>query len=180
MKAVFISTEVLKLQPGFIQRNVEDSVLAAVIYRAQNLFIKPLIGRKLYERLMDGIYNDFNGLPGGLTIAEKKLLNEYIMDCLICACEIKAVIHTTLEIRNKGTGKTRDEYLDPADHSDSKFLRDELRKDFDSFKLELISYLRDNYTLYPQFYAYGEPGHCYCTESNARKAQPKVNFNFNI
>lgn len=161
MRSAFISAEYLK-KNGFVHGNVEDSVLKPVIQRVQDTMVKPILGRSLYDRLNTAVYNTQNSLPDGLTADETTLLNDYIAPLMLAAAEIRTVVHTTIEIRNKATGTTRDEYLNPVDTEQSKFIRDTLRQDFEWYRQQIVCYLKDNYLLYPQYYEENMPGHCLC------------------
>lgn len=177
MRSAFISTDYLK-KNGFVHGNVEDSVLKPVILRVQDTMVKPILGRSLYDRLKLAVYNTENSLPNGLTADETTLLNDYIAPLMLAASEIRTVVHTTIEIRNKATGKTRDEYLNPVDKEESKFVRDVLRQDFEWYRQEIICYLKDNYLLYPEYYEEGMPGHCFCIATRPDKGISYRNLHF--
>lgn len=176
MRSVFISTEYLK-KNGFVHGNVEDSVLKPVIQRVQDTMVEPVLGRSLYIRLKEAVYNTENSLLDGITANEQILLDEYIAPLMLAAAEIRTVVHTTIEMRNKATGTTRDEYLNPVDKDQSKFIRDILRNDFEYYRQAIICYLKENYLLYPEYYEENMPGYCYC-QGVPDKGKPYVNFNF--
>lgn len=160
MKAVFISTDNLKKRPTFVQANVEDSVLGATIYRVQDVMISPILGRKLYVRLVNAVLAGSG--PTGLNVNEKILIEDYVIDCMMAGCEMRGVIHTTDQIRNKATGEANDEFLKPIDDDRSKMVRDTFRRDFDHYREILICYLRENYKLFPEYYSEGMPGFDCC------------------
>lgn len=169
----FIDPDGIKSRPTFIQSNIEDSVLAPAILRVQDTMIRPILGQRLYERLVQGVD------AGDLNADEERLINDYIIEAIVVGCEIKSVVHTTKRIRNKGTGTISDEAFRPLEDQSAKVLKDELRADFEVYRQKIVCYLKDNYLLYPQYYAEGEPGHCYC-EIRPDKGYAYKNISLNI
>lgn len=143
-RVVFITADFLK-KGGFVQSNVEENLLSSVIYRVQKSMVRPLLGRSLYNRLIEGIKDN------NLTTDESFLIDEYILDCIICAADFRSVIHTTYEIRNKTTGITQDQNQRPVTTDESKILRDILRNDYEVARHDIICYLKDNSTLFPGY-----------------------------
>lgn len=165
-KAHFVSAATLKKLPTFIHGNIEETQLRAVIDRAQDTVIRPLLGKTLNARLEAGITaNDLND-------DEKLLVTDYIIPALSVVCEIRTALHTTIEIRAKAAGKSSDEYMKAAEAVDLKILRDQLQNDLEVYKEDLVCYLRANYTKYPQYYAPGEPG-CDLCAGRPEPATPK-------
>lgn len=144
MRAVLINAYDLK-QRGFIHSNVEDSILEPTIYRVQDTMIEPLLGCDLFRRLIQGIED------GDLTTDERTLIDDYVVDCIVAACDWRSVDQTTWEIRNKGTGVTRDEYLTPVNQSDAGRFQNRLIKDFEYYSARLKKYLCENSSLFPLF-----------------------------
>jgi hypothetical protein len=133
MNANLITTAKVK-DISYIDKNVEDSILKITIQRVQDNIIQPIIGTSLYKRLLAGIIaNDLNS-------DEDTLLNDYIAPCIASACDYKIIYPNIYKTRNKTVGANRDE------------LRNEYRKDFEPYRLALIGFLKDNETLYPEYY----------------------------
>lgn len=172
-KVFFIDPNGLKNHPSFIQKNIEDSVLSPTILRVQETMIRPILGQRLYARLVQGVNdNDLNA-------DEQTLITDYLIDAIIAGCEMRVVVHTTKRIRNKGTGNIQDESFKPLADVDAKPLKDLLRSDFDVYREAIICYLKENYLLYPEYYAEGEPGYCYC-EVKPDQGKPYKNISLHI
>lgn len=177
MEAVLISAEALKKMPTFLQANIEDSIVRAAIYRTQDVMISPILGRNLYRRLCAAVKADHDGAPGGLNADEKKLINTMISDCLMAACEMRGVLHTTDQIRNKATGETNDEYLRAIEDKRMEKLMHTFRRDFDHYREELICYLKENYRLFPEYYSDGMLGAC-CIQGRKDNGRAYRNIHF--
>lgn len=170
-KAHFLSAATLKKLPTFIHGNIEETQLRAVIDRAQDTVIRPLLGKTLNTRLELGVKDN------NLTDDEKLLVTEYIIPALTVVCEIRAALHTTIEIRAKAAGKSSDEYMRAAEAKDLKNLQDQLQNDLEVYKTDLVCYLTENYEKYPQYYATGEPG-CGLCAGRPESAAPKRSVMF--
>jgi hypothetical protein len=134
VRKYFINVEKLK-QLGMIELNVESGKLSNILYRCQERDVKPVLGKELYNKLLEDIDN--NTLQGKY----KELVDEYIIDYLIASVEKKSVWHINMKIREKGTGRSNDEYVSQSSTSNDNDLRDELSKDKTAFKQNLIDYL---------------------------------------
>lgn len=145
MNAYLITTANVK-KISYIDGNFDDKILSITIKRVQDNVIQPIIGTSLYKRLLEGITaNDLNS-------DEETLLNDYIAPCIASACDYKIVYPAQYKTRNKTVGANRDEIMDTASLEASTQLRNEYRKDFEPYRLALIGFLKDNETLYPEYY----------------------------
>lgn len=145
MNAYLITTANVK-KIAYIQGNVEDSILSITIKRVQDNIIQPIIGTSLYKRLLAGITaNDLNS-------DEQTLLNDYIAPCIASACDYKIIYPLATKTRNKTVGSNQDEIMSTASLEAQTQLRNEYRKDFEPYRLALIGYLKDNQTLFPEYY----------------------------
>jgi hypothetical protein len=134
MRKYFINIEKVK-ELGLIEQNVESGKLSNILFRCQERYVKPVLGRELYDKLLEDIKN--NTLIGSY----KFLVDEYVVNYLIAAVEYKAVFHQNMKLREKGTGRSSDEYVNESDLSSDNDLRDEISKDMSHFKRMLVEYL---------------------------------------
>jgi len=146
----FIDLDTVK-SVGFNNKNVENSLLATVLRRVQDVVLKPVIGRKLYKRLCEGIRNTAANVPGGLNANETILLQDYISHFLIASIDVRSVNALRLELRSKTSGKSHDEYIEPLTESESLMMSDDLRRDREVYRDDLIDYLKKNSDLYPEY-----------------------------
>ena len=73
---LLISAEILKDRTG-IHSNIDDKLLYPEIKAAQDMYIHPILGTNLYNKII----NDVDA--GTITGDYKSLLDDYIIDCLI-------------------------------------------------------------------------------------------------
>lgn len=143
MNVLFTSEETLKsIYP--ISLNLEGHYLLSAIKNAQEMYVKPVVGKCLYTKLQE------------LIDAEEEIDEIYtdILDKIgpFLAYQTLAELSVTLsfKINNIGLHSNDDEHNNSAGWSDimhmSKFFKE--RANF--FARELIKYLKDNYNDIPE------------------------------
>jgi hypothetical protein len=147
MNSFLIDNDTLKKR-GFVNKNVEGSILTTTLERVQDTMLVPVIGTQFFKRLVTGVKNS------NLTADETTLLNEYIAPFLIAAVDYRIGNHLTYELRSKTAGKSGDAYITPLDRSEIVALNDDLRKDVERYKEQLIGHLKDNRTKFPDYDEY--------------------------
>lgn len=167
MSAFLIDLNSLK-KIGYVNRNVEDNILATVLTRAQDVMLEPVIGTSLFKRLLQGVKNN------DLNSNERFLLNEYVSKFLVACVDMRSINALTYEIRSKTAGKARDEHIEPVTIPENVLFSDDLRQDIEVYRQRLIGYLKDNCELFPQYKNY------ICSFENIApdKGKPKVNIRF--
>lgn len=147
MNSYLIDLNTLKSR-GFINKNVENTVLNTVLERVQDTMLQPILGTSFFKRLVKGVKdNDLNA-------DEIALLNDYILPFVVSSCDLKSVYPVLIEIRAKTVGKSGDQYITPLAQSDSVAYQDELRAYSDFYRLQLIGHLKDNRTKFPTYDQY--------------------------
>jgi hypothetical protein len=147
MNSFLIDNDTLKKR-GFVNKNVESSILTTTLERVQDTMLVPVIGTPFFKRLVTGVKDD------DLTTDEETLLNEYIAPFLIASVDYRIGNHLTYELRSKTAGKSGDAYITPLDRSEILALNDDLRKDVERYREQLIGYLKDNRTKFTDYDQY--------------------------
>jgi hypothetical protein len=161
VRKYFINVEKLK-QLGMIELNVESGKLSNILYRCQERDIKPILGKELYDKLLQDIED--NDLSGDYLT----LVDEYIIDYLVASVEKKSIFHINMKIREKGTGRSNDEYVGQSNLSADNDLRDELSKDKTAFKRNLVEYLEAS--------DFPEYKKCKIAQKNGSNSTPMFSF----
>jgi hypothetical protein len=144
MIAHLINIDTIK-ERGYTNYNVEDNIVATTIIRVQDTMLKPILGTSLFNRLIEGVNNS------DLNANEETLLDDWITPWLIASVDYRIIKHLTYEIRSKTAGTTRDEHMNPLTESEMNSLSDDLFKDIDVYRLQLIGYLKENCDIYPEY-----------------------------
>ena len=142
-----IETELIK-ELGFIQGNVSDELISPTLRRVQDVELKPIIGSQLFNRLLDGVNND------DLNASETDLMNTYIRDFLVSACDHKIVNHLIFQLRNSAVGTSKDSFITPLSSAERTTLLDDLRHDKEVYSQNLVNHLLENRELYPEYMEY--------------------------
>jgi len=145
--AFFVDIDYLK-KNSLVHGNVNTDQLAVILARVQKLRIEPVLGTPLYKDLLDKIEN------GGLTSYDVTLLNDYLIPCLMIYCEIMAAKYYNVEIRNKSTGRSNDEYQTANTDTQNAVFTDDLYTNAKVFEQTMIGYLVDNEENFPKYCEY--------------------------
>lgn len=142
IKALVISENYMRTNFQ-ISNNVETKYLIAAIETAQELYLQPIVGACLYNRLLDGI------AAGDLSDSERELLNvaKRFIGFRVMAelCTI-----TTFKINNIGLNSTKDENVETFDVSDTMLVRQYFINQADFYAKRIQEFLLHNQKAYPE------------------------------
>tara|TARA_Y100000114_G_scaffold43670_1_gene39157 strand:+ start:1122 stop:1688 length:567 start_codon:yes stop_codon:yes gene_type:complete len=139
---LFISPNLLKKETN-LGGSVDDNNLAPAIRMAQDRYILPALGEKLFETLQGGI--------SGATLNgnEETLLRSYIQPALVFLAYAEALPLIRVRVVNNSVTVMDSEQSTSASYADLKPLMNRALE-LGQFHLErLIDYLDNNPTLYP-------------------------------
>lgn len=136
LKAYFVDETWLKEKTP-INATVDTEELVPFIGSAQDLWIQPILGTKLYNRLMDGI------VAGDLTAAETTLL-KIIRPVLAYYTVYVAIPYLGVQIRRAGIVRQKNENVDPANVQEMNILRNEAKNTAEFYAQRLTDWLCDN------------------------------------
>jgi len=145
MTAFLIDIATIK-KIGFVNKNVDDPIIATTLRRVQDTLILPILGTPFFKRLLQGITDE------DLTAEEVLLLNDYIAPCIIAGVDYRIVNALTYETRSKTVGTSRDEHINPVTIQENLMRTDDLKRDYETYRDSLIGYLKDNETLFDLYY----------------------------
>ena len=145
MQNRYIITTSLIKNKGYTQGNVSDDVITTSLRRVQDGSLEPILGTTFFKRLLDGVE------AGDLNADETALIDNYIAAYLVARVDYKIVPHLAFEIRSKTVGQSSDQYIETATDANMIRLRDELKKDAETYEHRLIGYLKDNCDLFPEY-----------------------------
>lgn len=130
---------------SLIHDNVEVSAIRPILKRSQDMYVEPILGSALYNRLLDGVEAD------DLTADELTLVNDYIAIVLSVACEIRMGNAITNEIRNIGLGNATDPNFQASNINGIEREKDISYKDLTFYKNRLKRFLCENSATYPLY-----------------------------
>lgn len=145
---LFISEVTFKSRTG-ASDSIDGKQLKPQIKKAQDMYVQTALGSTLYLRLQSGI--EANNLDAN----ESVLLNTYVTDCLVWYTMSLLPMSLGYQVFSKGfLQKTSEESQAPS-RSDLELISNSYKADGEFYKQRLINYLRENYTLYSQYYNTG-------------------------
>lgn len=145
---LFIAEETIKSRTG-ISNFIDGKQIKPQIKVAQDMYLQSALGSTLYLRLQSGIDAD------NLSVNEKTLLNVYVTDCLVWYTMSLLPFALGYQFFSKGVlQKTAEESNTPS-RADLELISSGYKQTAEFYKQRMINYLRENYTLYSEYFNTG-------------------------
>lgn len=130
-----------------VHSNIDSKMIVPIIKVCQDMYILPILGTGLYERLQDGIEDS------DLTADEIVLLKNYIRDCLIYYVVSELPDTLSYQFWNKGVLRKTNEGAETASQSELIDLKNKYKNWAEFYGTRLIKYLIEasNNTLFPLY-----------------------------
>lgn len=147
---LFISDTILK-ERSSVYGNLDVKLIAGDMKAAQDMYIMPLLGTALYNRLQDGIADST------LTQAETELLDVYIIDCLMNYTLMEMPWGISYHFTNKGVVRKQSDVSDAPSMSELIDISNKYKNRAEHYAKRLSDYLSDNATtsLFPEYLSPG-------------------------
>lgn len=145
---LFISEQTLK-DRSLLQDNVDPKLIKPTIKAAQDMFIEPILGTGLYLELQEQIADD------DLSVLNKKLLDNYITDCLCWYVASEMVMSLSFKLTNKNVLRKTSENSEVTSISELFDVMNLYKNKAEWYAQRITNYLCENNTDYP---LYDNPG----------------------
>lgn len=157
---------------GFINKNFEDTLLSAIIWRVQEKRIQAVLGTALYLQLCD-LVQTAGGVSANVAQPYRTLLTDYVLPCIVPMIEERATSHNK-RISNIATGEYQNtEHFQNADRRGTTDLKQTFASDVAHYRNLLIKYLIDNRTDFAN-YVYGQECTGYNPESKSSSVKSMI------
>ncbi len=134
---LFISVTTIKERSN-LHTNVDDKLLLPEIKTSQDMYIHPLLGSALYERLQDGIDNN------NLTADEVALLDNFVTDTLIYYVLSELPTGLSYQFYNKGLVRKTSDNTDQPQMQDLLDISARYRKRAEFYAERMVKFLKQN------------------------------------
>lgn len=145
-RVLLLSERVLK-ENSIVNNNVDTMYVYPAIDYAQDAGLQPLIGTKLYNKLMDIVAD---GTITGTT-DYKYLLDEYIIPYLINKTTAEIQIPLAFKVRNQGLVQQTGENTYVPSLKDTQYVIQNYENKANFYGNRLTDYLRANRLKYPEY-----------------------------
>ena len=147
MARVFLISEATMKKNSVVNNNVDGMYLLPAIEFAQDAGLQPIIGTKLYNKLMDLVEN------GSITgsIDYKYLLDEYITPYLINKVTADIQIPLSFKLRNQGVVQQTDANTYVPSMKDIQYVIQNYENKANFYSNRLSDYLKANRKKYPEY-----------------------------
>ena len=128
-----------------INDNVDDKLIEGAINDVQLLYMRPLLGTRLYDQILSQIGSS------SVSANNQTLINTYLAPCMKYYVLAECAHIFNYQFWNKGIMTSSSDNAQPVDFSTVKFVMDEYRNKAEKLARIATDYLRYNsstYTLY--------------------------------
>jgi|SRR6478735_222507 len=144
MQVLFISESYLKEYTN-LSENIDSKILKPSLFKAQDLYIEPFLGKTITNELKNQILNN------NLTDLNKELLN------LLRKAQIEFTAYLSyadvmFRIMNKGISNPNVENGSNIDRNDLSYIRDISKNQGDSYLKIVECFFKENKDSYPTFF----------------------------
>lgn len=160
-RTIFVSEDYIKSNT-VIDDNVNAKTLLSIAYDAQEFYIEPLLGTRLYNKLKSDV--EANSVTGDYLT----LLNDYVVPTLVKWVEVEEVVMNHYRLRNKGTMIKSSENSQPASFRDLEFRLERASQKADQYGIKMVDYLQCNTDLFPEYCENDEGGELQPVRSAAK------------
>lgn len=144
---LLMSDEMIK-ERSTVHGNTDPSLIRPDIKMAQDLYILPIIGTALYQKLLDAINaGSWTGLAN-----YKNLLDNYIVDALMYYTMMQLPFSLSFQMWNKGMIRKVGENTELPSMSDLMDMSSRYKNAAESYGNRLRLYLKQNaYSMFPEY-----------------------------
>lgn len=147
MARVFLISTATMKKNSVVNNNVDDMYLLPSIEIAQDAGLQPLIGTKLYNKLMDLVED--SSITGATEY--KYLLDEYIAPYLINKATADIIIPLSYKMRNQGVVQQTSEYTYSPSLKDTQYVIQNYENKANFYGNRLSDYLKANRSKFPEY-----------------------------
>jgi len=145
---LFINETTLKSRTG-ISDAIDSKQLKPHIKLAQDMYLQTALGSTLYLRLQAGVEAD------NLTVNETILLDNYITDSLVWYTMSLLPMALGYQFFSKGVLQKTAEESNAPSRGDLELIASSYKSTAEFYKQRMINYLRENYTMYSEYFSTG-------------------------
>ena len=147
MARVFLVSEATMKKNSVVNNNVDGMYLLPAIEFAQDAGLQPIIGTKLYNKLMDLVEN--GSITGSTDY--KYLLDEYITPYLVNKVTADIQIPLSFKLRNQGVVQQTDANTYVPSMKDIQYVIQNYENKANFYSNRMSDYLRANRSKYPEY-----------------------------
>ncbi|MFT3912234.1 MAG: hypothetical protein QM737_22595 [Ferruginibacter sp.] len=131
-------------QQTIIESNVDDEMIANITFQVQEMQLKPVLGKELYDTLLTEVLNQIEDSNYEIPEQYQNLLSIYIKPFLLTAITSEFAFVNSYKVTNKGLLKMNDNSANAVSAAEIETLRNYYNNQLSVHKANLIKYLKDN------------------------------------
>lgn len=149
MARVYLIGETYLKSKSKLGESLDMDILNPLIYEAQEMQLQPILGTTLYKEILSQVS------ANTLTAANKTLLDDHVLPCLVKWVEYEAPLELTYKFSSKGLVRRTGEDTEAVGSDEIKELMDRLKNKAEWYSERVTKFLCENEADYP---SYRDPG----------------------
>lgn len=141
-KVLLIDEKSIKAK-SVLEENIDSKILARVILDVQNIQLKSILGKKLFDDVIEAVYQVSTDDSYTMSSQLKELLDDYITPFLVYAVLVDFLTTNNFKITNKGVLKLNDSNATNLSNDDLNYTANYHRNKMTSYKDALLEYLKE-------------------------------------
>lgn len=137
-----ISESLLK-ERSIINGNVDSKLINPMIDEVQEYYILPILGSALY--------NELGAQVPTLTVLNKKLVDEYILPCMVKYIQYEACVYLGYKMTNANVSQKNTDESSPISLADTFAIRADFKNKAEFYAEKITNYLKAKPLDYPLF-----------------------------
>lgn len=142
-KVLLIGVKLIKAE-SIIEENVDDKVLSKVILNVQEIQLKGILGKELYDTVCNEVTLKVADSTYVIPEPVNEMLNDYIKPFLVHATVAEFIAINNYKVSNKGVQKLNDNSSSSINASEIEYLKNYYDNYVSTYKSNLIKFLKEN------------------------------------
>lgn len=147
-KSIFVDVEYI-LNNTIVNQNVEERLLNVAIVEAMNIHLQPVLGTKLYKKLIAMIDDD--SILTSTNINYKNLLIDYVQPACAQWTVFEVVPYLKYKLMNKTVAVQNSDNSTPIETADLISFRNDIRNKAEFYNQRMIDHIMTHNTYFPEY-----------------------------
>ena len=143
MKVLLIHNDKIRAE-SIIERNTDDKILSKVLHSVQEIQLKPILGKDLFETVCTAVIAKIADSAYMFEEPIKELLENYIQPFLINATVAEFIVINNYKITNKGVQKMNDNSSNSITANEIEYIKNYYDNFVSTYKSNLIKFLNES------------------------------------
>jgi len=144
MQNILLISEKQVIEKSGLEINVDPKIISRAIVEVQDLQLKDVLGKTLFETVMTAAYSAATDNTYTMDSGTAELISDYIKPYLVYETVVDFISTNQYKLSNKGLLKINDANATPVSSTELEYSKNFYMNKLAGYKSRLIKYLREN------------------------------------